>query len=357
MWLLILFLLLAIGVSFLCSILEAVLLSITPSYTTAMRESAPRLAGRLDLLKQNIERPLSAILTLNTIAHTVGAAGVGVQAARVFGDQSLGWVSATLTLLILVFSEIIPKTIGATFWRSLTRPTAWLLEWMVKLLYPLIWLAEMITRRIGQGHDDLGDVRLELQAMAELAHRSGHLDSHEGRILKNLLTLENIKVTSVMTPRTVVFSLPESTTVEHYASEHLDSAFSRVPLYRQEKDDIVGFVHKVDLLTAAYQQQGARTLAEFMRPLVVVPATVSLPVLFQKLLQQSSHIAAVVNEYGEFQGLVTQEDIIETLLGQEIVDETDRTVDMQSLARFKWLRWSRRSKQILNPEVQDKGKK
>lgn len=335
MWMLIGYLLLALIVSFICSLLEAILLSSTSSYIQALTEQQPAAGQRLRHLKQHIDRPLAAILTLNTIAHTVGAAGVGAESARLLGEAWLGLASGLMTLLILVLTEILPKTLGATHWRTLAPYIGRPLLWMVWGLKPFIWLAELLSRWVGRSRHQ-AYIRDEIAAMAELGIASGELASAESQIIKNLLRFRDLRVTDIMTPRTVLFTLPAEMTLRSYLQLHALTPFSRIPLYEQDKENIIGYVHKQDLLLAHHHHGDDISLRSCLRRLYVVPETSHLPPLFQALLVEREHIALVVNEYGEVQGIVTMEDLVETLLGLEIVEQGDAAVDMQKLARQLW---------------------
>jgi CBS domain containing-hemolysin-like protein len=336
MALLIFYVSLALGVSFLCSVMEAVLLSVTPSFVAHTEKRQPHLGTRLRALKRDVDRPLAAILSLNTIAHTVGAAGAGAQAVAVFGDAWVGVISAVLTFLILVVSEIIPKTLGAVYWRQLT-------PWVVRLLVPTTWLmwplvkmAQGLTRLMARGRQHEIVSREELTALADLGARHGVVREEELRILKNLFRLGKLQVRDVMTPRTVVFALPASQTVAETLELHPEIRFSRLPIYGRNRDDVRGFVLKHDVLLGAAEGRGDTPLTELSRPLEAVSEELSLRGLFERLIELSSHIALVVDEYGGTAGIVTLEDVVETLLGLEIVDESDAVQDMQQLARQKW---------------------
>ncbi|MDO6762705.1 CNNM domain-containing protein [Agarivorans sp. 1_MG-2023] len=345
MFLLVSFLCLAIFVSFLCSILEAVLLSVSPSYIHLQQQHNPNAAARLAKLKASIDKPLAAILTLNTIAHTAGAAGVGAQVASLYGSQYLAVSSAIMTILVLVLSEIVPKTLGVTYWRKLAPFASWLLPIMIKVFYPFVWLSDRITARIGKHEEDFSSLREEISALAELGHQQGVIEQGESQVLRNLLQLEKLKITEVMTPRAVVHRIEHSSNVDEFIESHLAKPFSRIPVYQGDRDNIVSYVHKQDIMSAALNKEGSRQVGEFSRELLMLPASVSIRHAYQRLLQARDLIAAVVNEYGEVQGLLTMEDIIETLLGQEITDESDAIEDMQRLARFQWIRRLRSKKQ------------
>lgn len=341
MFLLIFYLVLALGVSFLCSIMEAVILSVTPSFADALERESPRTGARLRLLKADIDKPLAAILTLNTIAHTMGAAGVGAQALVVFGNAYVAVSSAVLTLLILVFSEIIPKTLGALYWRKLAAVTARILVVMIWLLYPLVLLSRGITRVLSDEESMPTMSREELQAMADIGRQEGLFREQESRILQNLLRLGKIQAKDVMTPRPVMFTLCADMSVGEVTEKHPKITFSRIPIYEKNPEDIHAFVLRTDILLEVSRGHLGTKLGSFARKIEVVPEIASLIVLFEQLLDRREHIALAVDEYGGVAGIVTMEDIVETLLGLEIVDETDLTIDMQALARQRWRRRAR----------------
>lgn len=341
MFLLVVYVLVALGFSFLCSIAEAVILSVTTPYIKLLRQQGRPAGTLLGRMKADINRALAAILTLNTIAHTIGAAGAGAQAAQVFGNAWVGVASAVLTLLILVFSEIIPKTLGAHYWKQLAPATAYLLQGLVWLLYPFVKLAELITRGLSHGPVLTGFNREELAAMAEISAGEGLIAEDETRILKNLLRLRENRVTDVMTPRTVIFSLAADLRVEEYFWKYGDRRFSRIPVYTDDPDHLDGFVLRSDLLLAQARGNTDTPLLNYRRELYALPASNSLSQAFDALLQKRAHMMIIVDEYGCMSGLITLEDILETLLGLEIVDESDKNTDMQVYARRLWRRRAR----------------
>ena len=337
MALLISFLLLALGVSFFCSIAEAVLLSIRPAYVADLKMKGARGGNTLARLQENLDRPLAAILTANTIAHTVGAAGVGAQTAVVFGNEYLGVASAILTVLVLVLSEIIPKTLGATYWPSLAPTMGVLITWLTRALYPLVILSERLTRLIARGgKSGLSFSRDEMRAMAEIGAAEGALDRREHKVISNLMKLGRLSVRDIMTPRPVIFSCSGAMTVEEFFADHSEKPFSRIPIREGESGTITGYALKVDLLVAQAKDEFSRTLLDFKRSFVVFPDTLSAADTFDRLMQEKSHIALVTDEYGTVQGIVTQEDVFETLIGLEITDELDTVEDMQVHARKRW---------------------
>lgn len=339
--LLIFFFTLSILFSFLCSMWEAVLLSVTPSYAQIKVQRGEPLGMRLKEFKDNIDRPLAAILTLNTIAHTVGAIGVGEQATKIWSDSNplitrLA-VPALMTLAVLVLSEIIPKTIGANFWRELAPFTVTSLTIMMALLGPLVWMSQLITKTIKQEEGKSVLSRSDFLAMAEIGVREGVFERTESQIIRNLLRFDTVRARDVMTPRTVVKTASEDQTIEefHRANPHL--VFSRIPTYPEDsKDDITGFVLKDDIHARMLQGGGAETVKSLRREIMITTENSSVPDLFNRFLEEREHIALVLDGYEGFTGIVTMEDVIETLLGLEIVDELDREDDMQVLARRNW---------------------
>ncbi len=332
--LLILYIALAIGVSFLCSIMEAVLLSVSPAYIGALESEKPVVAERLRKLKSDVDRPLAAILTLNTVAHTIGAAGAGAEAAAYFGNGAIGVFSAVLTLGILVLSEIIPKTLGAVYWRGLAPLVSRMLNPLIYLLYPLVlmsqWFAKLLTR--GEKGGDVS--REELAALANIGAEEGVFGNREARLFQSLLKFESLKVSDVMTPRTVMVAFPETATVDDLVEAK--RPFSRYPVYSTNHDEISGYVLLSDALGRVANDDHDTPLADLKRNLTAVPEDRSLLEAFEDLVDGREHIVLVVDEYGGTAGIATMEDVIETLLGLEITDETDKNEDMQVLARDRW---------------------
>jgi CBS domain containing-hemolysin-like protein len=336
MLLLIVYVLIALGFSFLCSIAEAVILSVTHPYISVLDQEGNRAAPVLREMKRDINDPLAAILTLNTTAHTIGAAGAGAQAAVVFGSGYVGVASGVLTFMILVFSEIIPKTLGANYWRQLAPATAYTLKFLIWILYPFVVMSAMLTRLLSKGKAHGQFRRDEFTAMAEAGIEEGKLDQHESLILKNLFLLKETRVTDVMTPRTVVFSLDETELVKDYFEKHNSSRFSRIPVYKEDRDHVTGFVLRSDLLLSHARGNSENSLEVYRREMPAVPETSSLQAAFELFMEKRSHIILVVDEYGSMSGILTLEDILETILGIEIVDEGDHIDDMRKLARRLW---------------------
>lgn len=347
MGLLIVYLFLAIAVSFLCSIMEAVLLSASMSFIQTKAVKGSKQALLLRRLKNNIDRPLAAILSINTIAHTVGAAGVGAQAVAVFGEVYFGMISAILTLLILVFSEIIPKTIGARYWRSLALPSATILQVMIYISYPLVLISKWITNMFSSENQQATVSREEIAAMASLGEKEGVFEESEQKIINNLIKLRSIKVRRIMTPRTVLLAAPESLTLTEFFKNKDFFRYSRVPVYEGDIDNITGYVLKYDVLEKLANDQFKMQLKDIRREILITYENFSIPRVFEQLLESKEHISLIVDEYGGVEGIATLEDVFETLLGLEITDETDTQIDMQKVAREKW--WKRARRMNIKP--------
>ena len=346
----VMYVLLALVFSFLCSVAEAVLLSVTPSFIADLQEKQPKKAALLKRLKQdNIDRSLAAILTLNTIAHTVGAVGAGAKATALFGSAWFGLFSAIMTLMILFLSEIIPKTLGAVYWRRLAGLTGVFIRSLIVALYPLILVSERLTKMIARGRSIQVFSRDEFVAMAGLGEKAGHINERESRIIHNLFRFHSLKAEDIMTPRTVMVALDRETTVAEALEIHAQSPFSRLPLFGTDLDDITGFILKDEMLLSLARDQDMVKLKELSREISAVAGSMHLSGLLEFLLHQRQHIALVTDDYGGTRGLVTLEDVVETLLGMEIVDEIDTVEDMQALARQQW---AKRAK-ALGLEVDD----
>ncbi len=345
--LLITFFLLAILVSFLCSLLEAVLLSITPSYAQLKSQQGDRIGRQLESFKSNIDRPLAAILTLNTVAHTLGAIGVGDQSARIWAATNpmiTGVVvPVTMILGILILSEIIPKTLGANHWQKLVPFTVSALEIIIFLLYPLVWVSQIITRALKRDKSQSVFSRSEFLAMAEIGVSEGVFEKQDSEIIANLLRLETVRTEDIMTPRTVVRLASENQTIKQFYKQAGELPFSRIPLFEgKEKEHIGGYFLKSELMENLVQGSGDEQLSTIQRDITVVHESLPISDLFNHFLGKREHIALVVDEFGGMAGIVTMEDVLETLLGMEIIDESDSTVDMQALARKNWQARARR---------------
>ena len=355
MTLLIIYATISIFFSFLCSILEAVLLSITPTFINLKKSEGHAYATQLEVFKKDVDKPLIAILTINTIAHTVGAILVGVQAkvayAEIYGSETksvfgieftedvmVGVVSSIMTILILVASEIIPKTIGATYWKQLSNFTSKALKVMIfPLKYTgILWILQLTTKLIGgKGHGSILS-RESFLVMADMAEKEGVFKENESKVIRNLIGFKEIKVKDVMTPRTVLKTADENDNIQSFYDNHKTLRFSRIPLFTDNTDEITGYFLKDDLYKAIIDGKGNEKLATIKRTILITNRDLSIPDLFENLIKEREHIALVVDEYGSVSGIVSQEDVIETLLGLEIMDESDNVADLQQLARKSW---------------------
>lgn len=344
MGLLFLYLAIALFFSFLCSLLEASILSTTHIFINMKKKEGRKYAYTLDRFKKNIDLPLSAILTLNTFAHTIGAAGVGSQAQVLWGEEYLTIVSIVLTLVILILSEIIPKTLGALYWKNLSQFTVFALKVMIySPLYPFIILTNFVTKIMRRNHS-LNPLisKTEFQALTDSVIEEGIIDEEESQLLENLMKFRNIKVRNIMTPQVVVIAAEENTPIEEFYESLEEIPFSRIPVYRKELNDFTGFVLKDELMEKIIDEEGNKPLKAIKRPINIVNEEMPIIKLFYKLIDLKAHIAIVVDEYGMVSGIVTMEDVFETLIGLEIVDEMDNVEDMQVLARKNWEERARR---------------
>ena len=333
---LIFYLLLALLVSFICSLTESVLLSTPQSYLITIKNKE-KWADSFLKFKSNIDKPLSAILSLNTVAHTIGAAGVGAEATKLFGDASLGIVSAILTILILVITEIIPKTMGAKYWKSLAKLTLKIINIMLFITYPLVIFSTKITKLISENKKENITSREEIAALAEIGTDQGIFSENENKIIQNILNLQKVKVTQIMTPRVVVTSIEENLTLKDFKNDKKYLTFSRIPTYSKDQEKITGYIFLQDVLEKLSDQRYNNLLIkEFKRKVLTIPSSITLYNLWDKMLKQKEHISIVVDEYGGLSGIVTMEDIIETLIGLEITDENDTITDMQKYAKSRW---------------------
>lgn len=337
MTLILLYLFGALAVSFLCSVLEAVLLSTPVSFISMKESQGAKNAALLMKYKTNVDRPVAAILTLNTVAHTIGAAGVGSESVKVFGEAYFGIISAILTLLILVLSEIIPKTIGASYWRTLAMPSAKVIRLLIVLTYPLVWLSELITRCFSPKIQPLTVSREEVAAMVNVGTDEGVIEMAENKAIQNFLKLSNVCAKDIMTPFVVVASVAGATTMKEFYDNAALASFSRVPVYESDREFITGYVRRANVLEMLAQDKFAMPVGEIARPILMFPETAKVSDIWQKLLEKKEHISVITDEYGCMRGIVTMEDVIETMLGVEIVDECDTIEDMQAMARRKFM--------------------
>jgi CBS domain containing-hemolysin-like protein len=333
MTLLILYLMLALGVSFLCSLTEAGLLSLPSTYAATLTRQGKRVGPILEKMKQRPDRPLAAILTLNTAAHTIGAAGVGAQSLIVFENVPVAITSAVLTLLILVLSEIIPKTIGTVYARPLAGPVVFLIRIMIVLTWPLMIVLDAFSRLLKSGVHSSGLSREQIAVIAEMGLTEGILREGESRIIQNMLRLSRTHVKDVMTPRTVAFMVQRDETLQQVAERPEFRQFSRIPVYGKSPDDLVGVALKAEVYEGLRQGKGETPVGDLVRSIHAVPELSTLTRVLEQFAESGHHLFHVVDEYGGTAGIVTLEDIFESMMGAEIIDETDLVADLQRLAR------------------------
>ena len=336
MGLLFIFLFGAMAISFLCSVLEATLMSTPLSYITMREDEGYRPATRMKAFKTDSSRPIAAILALNTIANTIGAAGVGRQATLVFGSEWFGLVSAVTTILILVFSEIIPKTLGTSHWKSLMGFAVKSIEALIFIMYPLVWCIEKLQKLFTPKTSETAVSREEVGAMADVAVESGELDEDENEIIQNLINIDELTAAQAMTPRVVAAIAPESMSIKSFYRDRRFLHHSRIPVYANNDEYITGYILRMDALQLMAEDKFDARLADIRRDVPTFQEETPLDVIWDEMVKRKEQISIIIDEYGSFQGILTMEDVIETILGDEIVDERDVVVDMQQLAREKW---------------------
>lgn len=352
MTLLIVYLLLTMGISFLCSLLESVLMSTPISFITMKEEEGDRDASRFMKLKMEPDRPLTAILSLNTIANTLGAAAVGHQATLLTGEHWFGIISAVMTLLILIFSEIVPKSIGTSHWKNLL----WLsriMNFLVYLLYPVVWVVQKLRHSITDDAPDMGISREEVSAMANIGEEEGVIDNSENKVIQNIMKLDDIKAYDVMTPRVVAAIAPEKMTLKQFYKQDDLSHNSRIPVYAESPEFITGYILRYDVLEQLAEDKFDTRLESIKREIAAFHEETSVSDIWESLLKSKDQIALIIDDYGCFQGIITLEDIIETILGMEIIDENDTVTDMQQYARERWSKRKNQYKQIVFPDDDD----
>lgn len=333
MTLLIVLVVFTVGTSFLCSLMEASLLSITPSYIARLEENEPKLYKKISFLKSHIDRPLAAILMLNTIANTAGAACIGAQVAGVFGSEYVALASAVMTVLILTCSEIIPKTIGATYWQKLIGLLCFTLSIMLFVLKPFLKLFELITAVITPKNGVKTDIREEIKALTKMGRTENFLDDDEYNMICNTLNLEDIKIKNLLTPRNVCATVLAGISIREFIETATQHSFSRYPVMKNEEEEVfLGYVHKSDMLG----KDPTLAINDLIRPILEIASTSSVDYVFTEMLRSHNHIGVVYDELGTWLGIVTMEDILETILGQEILDETDKVIDMRTYAKLIW---------------------
>ena len=346
MTLLIIFFVVSIVISFLCSIWEAVLLSIQPSYVHTELQSGSQIGKTLDEYKKDIDKPLSAILTLNTISHTVGAIGVGVQAGKIFGGEAVNLlglsvtaetiIAGLMTLAILILSEIIPKTIGANYWDNLVSFTIDSLIVLLFILSPFVWVSQLITKSLKKKGVISVFSKADIVAMAAVSQESGVIQESESKVIKNLMSLDELTVHDIMTPRTVMQIANEDDTLQDFYLKNKPFRFSRIPMFKNSTDNVTGFFLKDELLQHMLDGKEGSALTILKREIPVVHENKILTEVLKNLTAQKSHMAIAVDDYGSIVGIVTLEDVLETVLGIEITDESDTIADLQAYARKRW---------------------
>lgn len=345
--LLLTYMLLALIISSVCSVLESTLLSTPLSFINTLEQQGVKGVERLKKLKTDIDRPISAILVVNTIANTVGASLVGSEAARLYDSTGVGVVSGIFTFCVLVFSEIIPKTIGSNYWRKLAMPAAGLIQSLIYITFPVVWILERLTHRISDASDQVSVSREDVVAMVTTGAEEGVLEKEENKMIQNLLKLDEIKAHDIMTPSSVVTMAESSQTIRDFYNSDDFAKFSRIPLYEEENDDYVtGYVLKQEILEKLAEDRFNVRLKDLERPILSFQEDESVSTIWEKLLEKKEHICVIIDEYGSMRGIVTLEDVIETMLGFEIVDESDEVVDMQQLAKEQWEEMQSRQKQV-----------
>ncbi len=324
---------LTVGISFLCSMLEASLLSVTPTYIAQLEDKNPSVYKKLSFFKANIDTPLSAILTLNTVANTAGASCIGAQVADVFGSGYVALASALMTVTILLCSEIIPKTIGATHWRSLVGFLCFILPIMIFILKPFLKLSEIFVKLISSKKEEHSDIREEIKALTKLAYTEKYIDDEENRVICNTLNLQEFKAKDIATPRNVCCTVLAGITIQEFVEIATKHSFSRFPVMKNEDEEIfVGYVHKSDIIG----KDPTLRIDSLIRPILEIASTSNIDYIFSEMLKTRNHIGVVYDELGTWLGIVTMEDVLETILGREILDETDKVIDMRSYAKLLW---------------------
>ena len=347
--LLILDLLFTVGISFLCSILEAVLMSTPISYITMREEEGFRPATRFKKYKTSIDRPIAAILAMNTIANTFGASLVGVFTARAFGSTWVGVMSAVVTLLILVVSEIIPKTLGTNRYKRLMGFTTAGISFLLVIMWPFVELIQLIQNSLSREDDDVSVSREEVSAMANVGEEEGELDKDENKVIQNILRLDEIKAYDAMTPRVVCSVAPEDMTLREYFENEDFEHHSRIPLYAESPEYITGYILRDDALEDLAEDKFDKKLGDIKRQISFFNEEANLDEIWQALLRSREQIALIIDDYGSFQGVLTLEDIIETVFGLEIMDEMDEVSDMQQYAKDRWQKRQKRYRKVTIP--------
>ena len=339
----------AVGISFLCSILESVLLSVNMAYVSVLERDRPKVAVLLRGHKKNINKSIASILILNTIANTLGAAAVGAQAKSIYGNEAVFYVSAVLTFAILFFSEIIPKTIGAVYWKSLAPTAAYVIQFFIWFTYPIILLTLFVTNRISKNSESMSLTKEELLESALLSEGEGVLGEQESDVIENVLLLDKIKIREILTPRTVVFALDSSRTIKEIVEQEADIfKFSRIPVFKDSIENITGMVMTKKIFQQALLDDSA-TLNSIQKDIYKISENIPVSKALDRFIKKKEHMFLVLDSYDQTEGIVTLEDCVETILGVEIVDESDSDADMREVAKRK-MRLKRRLDQNATPD-------
>ena len=346
--LLVLYFMAAVVVSFICSVLESVLLSVNMPYISVLEKERPAAGKLLRSHKKHINKSIASILILNTVANTVGAAAVGAQAERVFGSGALFWVSAILTFAILFFGEIIPKTIGATYWKQIAPIAGYIIRFFIWFTYPIILLTLFVTNRIKSGDEGMSLTKEELLESALLSEDEGVLDEQESDIIENILKLDDIKVHDILTPRSVVFALEGNRTIAQIVKDEPDIfKYSRIPVYDGTIENVTGMILTKQLFAQALKDNTVQ-LKEIQKDIYRINEQVPVSWALDLFIEKKEHMFLVLDKYDQVEGIVTLEDCVETILGVEIVDESDAHVDMRELAKLKMRLQRRKQDKDLN---------
>lgn len=334
MFLLLFYFSLAVFVSFLCSLLESVILSVSYTHIETLSQKGASYASRLKKMKYQISRPLSAILAVNTIANTLGAAGVGAQVHKLYGSNFVTLVSIILTFVILVFSEILPKTLGASYWRGLLPVSVYIIQFLMFVCYPFVQLSRLVQKLFHVRSRYI--TREDIIGAAKMGVNEGAIYKNEEELIQNILRLKSKKISEIMTPRTVITAFERSTSVEQALKKHQPLRFARIPVYEGSLDHVIGIVHRYKILDARSQACDKITVDNYLRPIHTVPESMSVTAALDQFIKRKEHIFLVVDEYGSLSGLVSMEDVVETILGTEIVDELDSVADLREQALKQW---------------------
>lgn len=334
MFLLIFYFSMAVFVSFLCSLLESVILSSSYTHIETLSRQGARYAPRLKEMKYQISLPLSAILTINTIANTLGAAGVGAQVHKLYGSHLVTIFSIALTFIILFFSEILPKTLGASYWRSLLPFAVYVIQFLIIICFPFVKLSRWVQKIFSVRSRHI--TREDIVGAAKMGANEGAIHKNEGELVQNILRMKSRKVSEIMTPRTVITAFDKTMTIEQAVKKYQPLRFARIPVYENNLDHIIGMVHRYKILDARSQGCEKLTVDNYLRPIHTVPESISVTAALDQFIKRKEHIFLVVDEYGSLSGLVSMEDVVETILGIEIMDELDSVADLREQALQQW---------------------